>query len=75
MDLATGAETPLAESGNVDDQAAWLDARTVMYGKARGDTVDVWAVPADGSGAPRVLLRDAFSPVPPPGDPAGGDGH
>ncbi|GAA3082528.1 TolB family protein [Streptosporangium carneum] len=59
LDLATMRETPLAETANVDDQAAWLDDRTVMY--ARGG--DVWSVPADGSGAPKPLLRGASSPV------------
>ncbi|MFF4778064.1 hypothetical protein ACFY05_35085 [Microtetraspora fusca] len=59
LDLATMRETPLAEPDSVDDQAAWLDDRTVMYGKGG----DVWAVPADGGGAPRLLLRDAASPA------------
>ncbi|WP_283139127.1 hypothetical protein [Rhizohabitans arisaemae] len=64
-DLASGRETPLAERENVDDQAAWLDGQTVMYARLRGDSTDVWAVPADGSGEPRLIARDAFSPVPP----------
>nr|BFE82717.1 hypothetical protein GCM10020093_053180 [Planobispora longispora] len=38
----------LAETADVDDQAAWLDPRTVMYAKDG----DIWAVPADGTGAP-----------------------
>ncbi|MCT9931617.1 hypothetical protein N5079_15490 [Planotetraspora sp. A-T 1434] len=59
LDLATMRETPLAEPESVDDQAAWLDGDTVMYGK-RGS---VWAVPADGTGAPRLLLTGASSPV------------
>ncbi|MBG0829543.1 hypothetical protein HS041_17390 [Planomonospora sp. ID67723] len=59
LDLATMEETPLAETASVDDQAAWLDARTVMYGKGP----DVWSVPADGTGAPALLVRDASSPV------------
>ncbi|MCC5581319.1 hypothetical protein IMZ11_37515 [Microtetraspora sp. AC03309] len=65
LDLATMRETPLAERESVDDQAAWLDERTVMYGKGG----DVWSVPADGGGAPRLLLRDAASPA------LGGPGH
>ncbi|GGO17206.1 TolB-like translocation protein; signal peptide [Microbispora rosea subsp. aerata] len=64
LDLRSGRETPLAEPANVDDQAAWLDDRTVMYAKLRGDSSDVWTVPADGSGRPELLLRDAFSPAP-----------
>ncbi|MFD1934970.1 MULTISPECIES: hypothetical protein [Nonomuraea] len=58
LDLSTMAETPLAESANVDDQVAWLDEATVMYAKGR----DVWAVPADGTGAARLLVGDASSP-------------
>ncbi|MDP9861882.1 MULTISPECIES: TolB family protein [Streptosporangium] len=59
LDLATMRETPLAERASVDDQVAWLDGRTVMYGRAG----DVWSVPADGSGAPTRLVRGASSPV------------
>jgi hypothetical protein len=32
LDLATMTEHPLAERSSVDDQAAWLDDDTVMYG-------------------------------------------
>ncbi|MFD8612787.1 hypothetical protein [Streptomyces sp. NPDC059631] len=64
LDLATMRETPLAEARSVDDQAAWLDGHTVMYGLPRhGGGWDVWSVPADGSGAPRLLIRDASSPA------------
>lgn len=64
LDLATMKETPLAEEHSVDDQAAWLDDHTVMYGLPRhGGGWDVWAVPADGSGAPRLLIHDANSPA------------
>ncbi|SFE47391.1 hypothetical protein SAMN05216251_103226 [Actinacidiphila alni] len=64
LDLATMRETPLAEERSVDDQAAWLDDHTVMYGLPRhGGGWDVWAVPADGSDAPHLLIRDANSPA------------
>ncbi|WP_229859679.1 hypothetical protein, partial [Streptomyces anandii] len=64
LDLATMRERPLAETRSVDDQAAWLDGRTVMYGLPRhGGGWDVWAVPVDGDGAPRLLVRDASSPA------------
>ena len=68
LDLATMRETPLAEPSNVDDQAAWLDDHTIAYALQEPDrpNTNVWAVPADGSGAPRLLVRDAFSPVPLP---------
>jgi hypothetical protein len=64
LDLSTLAEHPLADARSVDDQAAWLDDSTVMYGIPRGDArhADVWAVPADGTGTPRVLIPDADSP-------------
>ncbi|MFE5325613.1 TolB family protein [Embleya sp. NPDC056575] len=59
LDLATMRETPLAEHANVDDQAAWLDDNTVMYGRDR----DIYAVPADGTGAPRLLVTKGASPT------------
>ncbi|WP_394840951.1 hypothetical protein LZC95_28230 [Pendulispora brunnea] len=64
MDLGTREITPLAETRNVDDQAAWLDDRTVMYGLSRGNgESDVWAVAADGSGAARLMVAGAASPA------------
>jgi hypothetical protein len=63
LDLRTMRETPLAEPNNVDDQAAWLDDQTVIYGRVDGGTTDVWEVPADGTGASRLLIRNAFSPA------------
>lgn len=59
LDLASGKETMLAETRSVDDQAAWLDDRTVAYGVDSA----VWSVPADGSGAPRELVAQAASPA------------
>lgn len=48
----------------MDDQAAWLDDHTVMYGLPRhGGGWDVWSVPADGGGAPRLLIHNASSPA------------
>lgn len=66
LDLATLADTPLAETRNVDDQAEWLDGSTVAYTLPRegaAPVTDVWAVPADGSGTPRLLLEGASSPA------------
>jgi hypothetical protein len=64
LDLASGAVTPLAEERSVDDQPAWLDARTVAYALPRGGGhSDVWAVPADGSGTARMLIPEAESPA------------
>jgi hypothetical protein len=66
-DIATGAVTPLAETRSVDDQVDWLDDDHVIYGLPRpgsGAAVDdVWAVPADGTGAPRLLIPQAWSPA------------
>jgi hypothetical protein len=67
-DLTTGRETVLAEDRSVDDQVEWLDNTTVLYGLPRtsengAPTADVWAVPADGSGKPAVLVHDAWSPA------------
>ena len=65
LDLTTLRETPLAETRSVDDQAAWLDDDTVMYQvpQASGPGYDIWEVPADGSGTPRILVHDGFSPT------------
>jgi hypothetical protein len=66
-DLRTGQETVLSEPRSIDDQAEWLDDRTVVYGLARNSagtaSSDVWQVPADGTGKPQLLIRDAWSPA------------
>lgn len=66
-DLRTGTETVLAETHSVDDQVEWLDDRTVIYGLPRTTagtaSSDVWQVPADGTGTPRILIPDAWSPA------------
>ena len=66
--LRTRTETLLAETHSVDDQVEWLDDTTVLYGLPRttdagAATSDIWATPADGSGTPRVLVADAWSPA------------
>jgi hypothetical protein len=63
LDLATGRDTALAETAHIDDQATWLDDRTVAYSKNDGGKPAVFAVPADGSGAPTRVLTGT-SPVP-----------
>lgn len=69
LDLATGRETPSAETNSVDDQVEWLDNGHLLYGLRKS----VWTVPADGSGPPRVFLAHADSPaVIPAGAGAGG---
>ncbi|WP_406404969.1 hypothetical protein OH805_37860 [Streptomyces sp. NBC_00879] len=63
--LADLKEIPLAEDRSVDDQAAWMDDSSIAYGlpQAQGRGADVWTVPADGSGVPRLQARDAESPA------------
>ncbi|WP_283098984.1 MFS transporter [Frankia sp. AgB32] len=67
LTLATGADHPLADTRSVDDQATWLDNGHLSYavvtdgaGLALADTV---TVPADGTGAPRLLVPAAQSAV------------
>ena len=64
LNLATMQETRLAETRSVDDQAAWLDAHTVMYAVPHDNDPgsDLFGVPADGTGAPRLLAPDGMSP-------------
>jgi hypothetical protein len=67
LDLRTLRETALAERHSVDDQAAWLDDRTVAYALPADGKVgssDLWSIPADGSGTPRLLIAGASSPAP-----------
>jgi dipeptidyl aminopeptidase/acylaminoacyl peptidase len=65
LDLAGGPERLLAETRSVDDQVQWLDDDTVIYGLPltgeRGGETDLWTVPADGSGKPRLLVSQAWS--------------
>ena len=66
LDLDTLEVTVLdAEHQNVDDQMAWLDDETLLYGLPRADepgTTDVWSLPADGRGEPTLAIPQAWSP-------------
>jgi hypothetical protein len=66
-DLATGAITELREARNIDDQAEWLDNGNILYALPRegagSGSSDVWAASADGTGAPRMFIANAFSPA------------
>jgi hypothetical protein len=82
LDLATGREHATTETRPIDDQASWLDDRTVMYGLTTDDSLSdgggkganpsavdagasvdtgMWAVAADGTGTPRLVLDHAWS--------------
>lgn len=63
LDLATGRETPLAETRSVDDQGVWRDDRTLVYSLPGDYGTDLYDVPADGTGAPRLMTRAAISPA------------
>jgi hypothetical protein len=67
LDLQTGHETMLAENRSIDDQVEWLDDDTIIYGlpgeSPAAAQTNVWAVPADGSGAARMLIEKAWSPA------------
>jgi hypothetical protein len=64
--IATGQIVPLAETRSVDDQVEWLDNANVVYGLPRSGSQaavdDVWEVPANGTGAPKLLIPQAWSP-------------
>jgi len=59
LDVATLADHAVAEKRSIDDQVEWLDDDTLVYSDGR----NVYTVPADGSGSPQLLVRDATSPV------------
>ena len=59
LDLATLKDHAVAETRSIDDQVEWLDDDTLAY----SDGTNVYTVPADGSGEPGLLVRDATSPV------------
>jgi hypothetical protein len=59
LDVATLEDHAVAEQRSIDDQVEWLNNDTLVY----SDGVSVYTVPADGSGASAVLVRDATSPV------------
>jgi dipeptidyl aminopeptidase/acylaminoacyl peptidase len=65
FDLEDQRRHPLAETENIDDQAVWLDERTIGYGRADlNGRLSVWSVPADGTGTPTLLVDGAESPAP-----------
>ena len=68
LDLRSRTVTPLAETRSVDDQAEWLNDATILYAIPDRSAptplvTDIWQVPADGGGAPELLLKGASSPA------------
>lgn len=67
LDLGTGRRTVLAgETRDVDDQVAWLDDDTLLYGVPRDDepgVTDVWALDTNAAAVPVLLVEQAWSPT------------
>jgi hypothetical protein len=64
LDLATKAETPLAETRSVDDQAEWLDNGHVLYAVVDDPPwMSIMVVRADGRGQPELFAKGAASPA------------
>ncbi|MFF2039756.1 TolB family protein [Kitasatospora sp. NPDC058170] len=63
LDLATMTETATGEQRNIDDQAVWSDASTLLYALPGDFGADLWTVPAAGGGEPRRLLEAAVAPA------------
>jgi hypothetical protein len=59
LEVSTLKDHAVAETRSVDDQTEWIDDKTLAY----SDGVNVYTVPADGSGEEQLLVRDAASPV------------
>jgi hypothetical protein len=69
LDLASLTESFVAEERYVDEQLVWLDDNRILYTQAAEGALsrvvtDVWVVPADGTGTPALLLKQAASPTP-----------
>ena len=67
LQLQTGAETVLAETRSIDDQIEWLDDGTILYAMRypipTGRLANIWMLPADGTGAPAIFIKNAESPA------------
>jgi hypothetical protein len=67
LTLESGSDAVVSESRSVDDQVEWLDSAHLLYAlpsqESGSGSSDVWVVRADGTGAPRLLIRDASSPA------------
>jgi hypothetical protein len=67
LDLASMTRTVLTgERRNVDDQIAWLDDDTLLYGLARPDqagVTDLWSLDVATRAKPRLYVEQAWSPA------------
>lgn len=63
LDLRTLRESATAERRNIDDQVVWRDGHTLVYSLPGDYGSDLWTVPADGSGAPRLAMAAALAPA------------
>jgi WD40-like Beta Propeller Repeat len=67
LDLASGERSTLAAGPRgVDDQVAWLDDDTLLYGLPREDepgVTDVWSVGTESGAEPTLLVEQAWSPT------------
>lgn len=52
-----------AETRSIDDQVEWLDDLHVLYHVTGSLGSDIWVLPIDGSGPPRILVPQGYSPV------------
>jgi hypothetical protein len=69
LDLASLTESLVKEERYVDEQLVWLNDKEILYTQASEGALsravtDVWVVPADGTGQPKLLLHEAASPTP-----------
>lgn len=67
LDLASGQRIDLSGGPRgVDDQVAWLDDDTLLYGMFRTDepgVTDVWSLDTTPTATPRLLIEEAWSPT------------
>ena len=66
LNLQTLADVAVGEERSVDDQAEWLDNEQVLYALPSPAPAvagsDLWSARADGTGAARPFLQQAYSP-------------
>ncbi|MGW1870891.1 TolB family protein [Streptomyces mauvecolor] len=63
LDLRTMRETATGEQRSIDDQALWHGNNQLVYDLPGDFGSDLWTVPADGTGKPRLVIPSALSPV------------